>query len=381
MPRIVCNSTQVGTVGQASFTRADHWTEDVLRQQPTERMEASSHKGAQTSFLRFSTFKVHNPLIAAAHLAFAQHLPLTLSPDVIWMVIMQSVSQYVNHNSERFRHVLVPHEGKEVLEVQRDAFQLGKTTETDWKSVTDEFVETLFSKSKSAGMKQALKTSFSTTSVTDRTALNMAMMDTLKSYYSYEVHTKCDIPIIDVQGSKQDWLDMKAALCLLDELDLKSYKTNLSYILDQFISVYDGGEAQLDFWNGIYLENGGRGSGSVTKVSGWLKNLFLYVNDKLLTSEQTPKPNDFPSGVSSTPFKWIYLGSTLDMRFASGLVGIIAGEDGTLSPQLGWAVFEVYEASESNVTKAAPTKAVVHEKPYAMTKESAAVAWYRSLQC
>jgi hypothetical protein len=33
-----------------------------------------------------------HPLIAAAHLAFSQHRPLLLSPDVIWVTIVQGLA-------------------------------------------------------------------------------------------------------------------------------------------------------------------------------------------------------------------------------------------------------------------------------------------------
>src|SRR5689334_5646529 len=33
-----------------------------------------------------------NPLVEAIHLAFSQHLPLTLTPDAIWLTIVQGFS-------------------------------------------------------------------------------------------------------------------------------------------------------------------------------------------------------------------------------------------------------------------------------------------------
>src|SRR5690242_3856400 len=35
-----------------------------------------------------------NPLVGAVHLAFSRHLPVTLSPDVIWLTIAQGFSHH-----------------------------------------------------------------------------------------------------------------------------------------------------------------------------------------------------------------------------------------------------------------------------------------------
>lgn len=48
-----------------------------------------------------------NPLVSAVHLAFSRHLPLTLSPDVIWLTIVQGFSNHVNQNAESLRPRLV----------------------------------------------------------------------------------------------------------------------------------------------------------------------------------------------------------------------------------------------------------------------------------
>lgn len=57
----------------------------------------------------------HHPLIEAVGIAYAQHLPLTLSPDDIWLTIAQGFAHHIALNAETFRHRLVRHEGKQPL--------------------------------------------------------------------------------------------------------------------------------------------------------------------------------------------------------------------------------------------------------------------------
>ena len=56
-----------------------------------------------------------NPLVGAIHLAFSRHLPLTLSPDAIWLTIMQGFSHHVDQFPEALRGRLVTHEGQRDL--------------------------------------------------------------------------------------------------------------------------------------------------------------------------------------------------------------------------------------------------------------------------
>ena len=48
-----------------------------------------------------------NAFITAVHTAFSNHYPLVLSPDAIWLCIMQGLSMHINENSEKLRSYFV----------------------------------------------------------------------------------------------------------------------------------------------------------------------------------------------------------------------------------------------------------------------------------
>src|SRR5215831_171165 len=58
-----------------------------------------------------------HPLLAAVGLAFAQHRPLVLSPDAVWLTIAQGVAQHVRLHAETLRHRLVRHQGRKRLSI------------------------------------------------------------------------------------------------------------------------------------------------------------------------------------------------------------------------------------------------------------------------
>jgi hypothetical protein len=53
-----------------------------------------------------------HPLIMAVKTAFYDHLPLVLTPDVIWYCISNAVAIFINQNAEIMRKVFVNHEKK-----------------------------------------------------------------------------------------------------------------------------------------------------------------------------------------------------------------------------------------------------------------------------
>ena len=62
------------------------------------------------------TLNLHS-LVSAVHQAFAEHRPLLLTPDAIWMAIAQGFAQHINNNAERLRYQFVNHSSKRELKV------------------------------------------------------------------------------------------------------------------------------------------------------------------------------------------------------------------------------------------------------------------------
>lgn len=63
-----------------------------------------SYSGYNSSVVKGVLF---HPLLAGVHLAFSQHRPLVLSPDMLWIAILQGLSQHVRNNADSLRSKLV----------------------------------------------------------------------------------------------------------------------------------------------------------------------------------------------------------------------------------------------------------------------------------
>jgi len=80
----------------------------------------------------------YHPMVAALERAFVDHRPVSLSPDMIWLMITQGVANHINANAEQLRRRLVRHDSKLQIVVRRDDFVKG-SPENLWPEVFADF--------------------------------------------------------------------------------------------------------------------------------------------------------------------------------------------------------------------------------------------------
>lgn len=110
MPRVYINDVKTE---DSIFTISGKDQANLLN----EKFESFSHFDKQ-NFITCNTKT--NSLIMALHISFAKHIPLKLSPDMIFNTILQSISTYVSLNSELVRDIFVTHENKKTISIRND---------------------------------------------------------------------------------------------------------------------------------------------------------------------------------------------------------------------------------------------------------------------
>jgi len=299
-----------------------------------------------------------NPLLGALHYAFADHRPLCLSPDIIWLTLTQGLANHINLNAERLRRQFVTHDGKLKLIARRDDFVKG-SPENPWSEVFASFSTQI--KEHIGEAHGLIVADYSTTGQVERAASEVVLLDAMQSYFEYFVFTRCGIPQIVLEGSVDDWILLKNKVQDWSRFDLGWWVTELQPILDQFVAAAKG-RIDRDFWDSIYKWNGARGSGTAPHVSGWILKMFPYLNTESsdsFISENTgslcfnewmvhtpsrrggPGMSRFPHLPAKAPFQWEYMSSTFEMEFVGGLVGIRQDPDSlALRPEIGWAILD-----------------------------------------
>jgi Domain of unknown function (DUF4419) len=327
----------------------------------------SEYSGRLVASIRF------HPLIAAIHQAFEDHRPLSLSPDMIWLLISQGLANHINCNAEELRSHFVQHDGKAKIIVIRDDFEKGSPL-NEWSGVFTEFSSSIRQHIGEA-THDLLVPIFSTTGLTEKAAMEVVLMDSMQSYFEYIVVTRCGIPQIQLEGTIADWQKLLSITKQLAQFNLEWWIDALVPVLEQFILAAEGKPDQF-FWRSIYKFNDGSGGATVT---GWITLFFPYIKD--LNSGECNKLNvypretsnimtgcspshnninldlleettfnkfsrhtsinvsQFPLGLAKAPFIWKYIGITYKMEFLSGFVGVKQNSQNLfLRPEIGWIV-------------------------------------------
>ena len=300
-----------------------------------------------------------HPLIAAAALAYKKHLPLVLSPDVIWLTILQGVAQHIGNHSNALRSRLVPHETRIELVVETS---LSKLPETDAQmmAATKPFVE-LIRKHVLSGKHFLLDTEFSTTTDAERIAGAVVIMDSFQPYFDYVFSIICGIPSVALEGTTADWemLAKKVRMLHESDLELSWWTKHLLPLCEHFIRA-SRGDVDRSHWNDLckLVERYG-----VDDLNGWLLKFIPYVRQdrnevprhRNPVLELTKFPLDkekmgritgctsnmLPTGLSFAPVTCLNQkpGATTSYQFVAGFCGVVqSSEDLSLRAGVGWAI-------------------------------------------
>lgn len=217
--------------------------------------------------------KVH-PFLFTVNSAYDHHLPITFSPDMIWLVILQGLASHVNANAEALRRHFVAHDGKVLVEIRRDRFRKGDPN-NDWEGAFAEFSAKMRPHI-GAQTHDLIASPFATTGPVEQAAMNVALMDAMQSYFVFGMTTACGFPSVTLEGSVDDWTALRQRAAALAKFDLDWWVPHLLPILDQFVETA-ASRPDKDFWCNFFKIN--RGSGSA-HIQGHIVNLFPYFGRK-----------------------------------------------------------------------------------------------------
>lgn len=293
-------------------------------------------------------------LVNTALLAFAEHFPLVIAPDHVWLLISFALAKHVDMNAEALRSKFVAHQGKQVLRVRVDHFVLGGMPPSAWEA--DVFPDFSLQIREHIGEENhaVIAGSFSTTTPAAQAAHEITRMAAMKNYFSYKMRTMCGIPWIQLQGTEQDWVSLRERAAKVGQLMLPEFGSAwmkaLLPVLDEFIAAFRG-QVNHTFWQSMVKRvKHGSGSGSYTTISGWINVLYPYLGKnktnkyallpwEKLAQPDGPEPEDFPVALSSAPVEWDYLGTLIPLNFFAGMCGTIQDPDTlALLPRIGWMV-------------------------------------------
>jgi hypothetical protein len=341
-----------------SFTRIKDAARS-LQPEPSEGCGIEACSGENRQLIR--GVSVH-ALVFAAHASFCFHYPLTLSPDMIWLLIVQGVAEHVNANAAKLRRMLVRHQGKILITVNRHDLVRGFPNQP-WPEVVAEFIRKI-REHIGDETSDLFVPHFSTTGENEKAACQIALMNTVGQYFSFDLRTICGIPRITLEGGAEDWWLLVERASAFRRFGLDWWMDPLEVVLRQFALASEG-KVNRPFWNSLYRMKSQSGGAA---YSGWLSVFFPYLREKgsdacrsrLIPALASylrdsgldgnesfaeegqipfPCPGELPQGITFAPFVWEYLSQRIEMEFLGGFIGIEQDPNTlALRPEIGWAV-------------------------------------------
>ena len=335
--------------------------------------------GASPNFYKTKVYiKGISNILQGFYSAYENHLPIRLTPDIIWLLIVQGFAQHVNFNAEKLRDKFVNFENKKTLEVIISKYH-------SYKQMKSEDYENLFEKLteqvKSYVGEELINTldfNFSTSNKITKIVGYTSIMSAMKKYFHFTGFCHmCNFPYIILEGSLEDWENILKKVKELEKYDLKEWTELLEDILKEIIETKKG-KINKDFWKRILfpdkvdekIEIGMSYKYKTIQVDGiygWLLHFFPYFNNgefrrdyefKYYPRLKTKDLWKLPDRLLKTPLlmKSDDEGKT-DMIIYSGFLGMNVDKekDNLATPEIGWFVKE-----KSNDDNDSP----FHNKPF-----------------
>lgn len=282
-----------------------------------------------------------HPVIAGYLQAYQEHRPITISPDIVWLLICQGFAQHVNLNAEELRQKFVDFKGQKMLAVVRYVPE-GTTLQTfPWETVFPEFVEKV-KEHVGAELTGTLTADFTTTTPASLLASQITVMDAMKNYFKYKVTMiGCGIPEVTIEGSLDDWKKIMKRLDVIEKYELEWWIKELRPVIQKIINAKSG-KFDPKFWMGMIRFHEKGLYGSLVDIDGWFLKFYPYLSDGERSGMKKIKGiSELPKELVSVPFEFENKGTgeVLKMEFWAGFFGL-SQDSKTLSlkPEIGWAV-------------------------------------------
>ena len=290
-------------------------------------------------------------LIQGLVLAYKNHYPITITPDMIWILVLQGFSRFMEKYEDSVRDIFVNFEGKKELNVEIYDKTPYTATKEDWDGIMKEFVEKI---GQHVGQEttDSLECNFSTTSQVAKVTSQVAIMSAMKQYFTYKAKfIGCGISTVTLEGSMQDWEKIKSKLEFLSTKGLEWYTKHLIPIIDKILESknyynYNGqlNEELIEFWKGMVRVKGKGGLYDPLIINGWIVKFIPNLSKKTPEVYEEISEGQVPDQIIGCPMELTWIISPekkIDYKCSlfSGFYGMIQDKETfNVRPVIGYAI-------------------------------------------
>ena len=247
---------------------------------------------------KIDNFDNHKVLLGYLN-AYFDHCPILLNPNIIWQLILNSFSEYINKYHEDLREKLVNFSGKRKIITHQLAKNFSEIKEEE----IIEYICIKLSENIKDDMINIMTPNFSTSTKKTIIAGKVSILSTFRQYFNYkrEIIT-CGIPYINLEGSLEDWEK------ILDKLKcLSKYNFNTSKMEKDIEEIINSkkGNINKDFWRNIIMETENENEKTIycsnlkeksKSIYGWICDFYPYMETNIGKDSF-----DLPSEITKSP--------------------------------------------------------------------------------
>ena len=279
--------------------------------------------------------------------AYRNHRPITISPDIIWTLIVQGFSYHVKKHAEELRSKFVNFNGKKEIIIKNLNINICNATAEEWSLLVQDAINQI---KECIGGKivDILTPTFSTTTPVSSVVGQISIMSSFKNYFKYSLFCGgCGLPYVILEGSLEDWILIKTKMESLKEYKLEHWIQRLTPIINEIIETKKG-NINKDFWLKMIKFKDNNGEYMAGYVDGWFTNFFLYSKKGFEVSPPFNEITSLCDEILRVPFELHIVSETnptvvkkLKCEFMVGFVGIAQDETNkSIKPEIGWLVRE-----------------------------------------
>lgn len=309
-----------------------------------------------------------HPIIEGYYKAYADHIPISLNADILWNLIVQGFCHHIDQNSEKLRDKFVQFEGQKKISVDGDEEAIELITKEGWENTFDEFVNKI-KEHVGDNIINIFTPKFTTTNHIIQVSSQIAIMSAFKNYFQFiRMYGGCGFPYINLQGSLDDYLQLKVKTQALKGYDIDDWIQELIIIIDKIIETKKG-KIDKNFWNNIIKnkdikEPGLSGDMEIVEyIDGWLLNFYPYYqsndkpssNNRFIKRKVFNKPirvkdiKDLPEDLVEVPLIMHNkeTGKDTELTVKSGVLGMIQEKNGLIKPEIGYYIANKLNGEEA----------------------------------
>ncbi len=294
----------------------------------------------------FVSFGTHS-FLKGMQVAYADHRPFVLSPDMIWLLICQGFSKHIEVNAEKLRHLFVDFDDKKELIIRNDELLNPDKTilKAEWEKSIDEMNGEV-AKHVGEDLINNLTADFSTTSLTEKIVSQITVLNAFQPYFNYTFMIGiCGIPQITLEGTAEDWQKVIDKSKKLATYELDWWINELLPVLKE-IKETANGKIDKQFWMNMFKQHTPDEYGASDIIDGWIVRFFPYAKNGVKTDLFSMYADSFkylPDQIVNIPF--LYIEDDLinpihkNLEFLAGFFGLEQNEkDLSLRPVIEWSI-------------------------------------------